>query len=291
MERCLLIGNGFNLVSDRGASWNALLNKLAGKPRTQHEEDIRKAKPFTLWFEEISSKKRSGDLKSEIAEYLAESVTTNNHHEDVMSLGIQNILTTNYDYNLEEASGEAWYQNHPAKENYYSLFRRNSLTNSHIWHIHGELNNVRSIMLGHEQYTGYNQKIANFMSYGVSTEAKKRKGKPYLSKYSQKAKGRKGDVETWVDIFLESEVHIIGFRLDYTENHLWSLITRKNNILKNRRRGINVGKVVFHRCSDKKQSIEDEARLSILSALGVDVRDHTANTYADAYDECIKRLR
>ncbi|MET0072504.1 MAG: SIR2 family protein [Candidatus Thiodiazotropha sp.] len=289
IERALLIGNGFNLVSDQGASWNKLLNTLAGKAVTKHEEEVRKAKPFTLWFEEISNTVRSENLKEKIAQYLENNVTHNKHHQDVMNLGIKNILTTNYDYNLEESTGEDWYQNHPAKENYYSLFRRNSLAKNHVWHIHGEIDNVRSIMLGHEQYTGYNQKIANYLSSGVPTEVKDRKGKPYLSKFSRKARGRKGDVETWVDIFLESEVHIIGFSLDYTENHLWSLITKKNNIIKNK--GIDVGRAVFHRCSDKRQSTADEARLSILSALGVDVRDHTAKTYPAAYDKCIKSLR
>ncbi len=53
MKKVLLIGNGINQVSDNGASWTALLNKLAGKPKNEREKKVRNAKPFTLWFEEL----------------------------------------------------------------------------------------------------------------------------------------------------------------------------------------------------------------------------------------------
>ena len=126
-DKVLLVGNGFNLVSDKGASWNDLLNRLAGEATTKHEEDIRKAKPFTLWFEEIMRRSSSVDVKNEISIYLNDYLEPNNHHIQVMNLGFTNCLTTNYDYNLENALGKNWKSNHPAKENFYSLFRRNSV--------------------------------------------------------------------------------------------------------------------------------------------------------------------
>jgi hypothetical protein len=53
----------------------------------------------------------------------------------------------------------------------------------------------------------------------------------------------------------------------------------------------SIGLAVFHRCSDKKQTTTDEAKLSILSALGVRVIDHTSKSYSEAYDKCIGSLR
>jgi len=35
------------------------------------------------------------------------------------------------------------------------------------------------IMLGHEQYSGYIQKIRNFLTSGVETKVKERRGRPY----------------------------------------------------------------------------------------------------------------
>ncbi len=288
MERVLLVGNGLNLVSDGGASWNVLLNKLAGAARTAHEEEVRKEKPFTLWFEEIASGSRHGDLKEVIADFLKKGVSPNGHHEDVMALDFRHVLTTNYDYNLEAASGKDWVPNFSARETFYSLFRRHSTAEKHVWHIHGELRNTNSIMLGHEQYSGYIHKIRNYLTIGVETSAKERQGKPYLSKFSRKNSTSIADVETWVDLFLEHEIHIVGFSLDYTENHLWNLIMEKRRLNK---KGPSIGRTVFHRCSDKKRSTADEARLTILEALGVKVADHTTKSYSTAYDKCIKSLR
>ena len=249
MDRILFVGNGFNLVSDGGASWNALLNNLAGVARTAHEEEVRKAKPFTLWFEEIQNLSLKRNLKQDIADSLRRGMATNQHHADVMGLYFEHILTTNYDYNLELATGKHWNSDFPARENYYSLFRRYSLDGRHIWHIHGELDNASSIMLGHEQYSGYIHKIRNYLTTGVVTTVKERQGKPYLSKFSRNNKNSKVDVETWVDLFIECEVHIVGFSFDYTENHLWNLITEKQRLKK---KGRSIGQAVFHRCSDKK---------------------------------------
>jgi len=253
-DKVLLVGNGFNLVSDKGTSWNEILNRVAGDAITKHEEEIRKAKPFTLWFEEISRRSSSIDIKSEISNYLDEYLKPNEYHDKLMQLEFSDILTTNYDYNLENAVSQKWKSNHPAKENYYSLFRRNSAELQNIWHIHGELNNVRSIMLGHEQYSGYIQKISNFLTTGAVTESIKRKKQPYLSKYASKKTGVKGDVPTLVDLFLEKEVHIIGFGFDYTENHLWNLLIKKEKL---RLKDDSIGNVYYHRCSPYKQTIED----------------------------------
>ena len=143
-------------------------------------------------------------------------------------------------------------------------------------------------MLGHEQYSKYIHQIRSYLTTGVETKAKMRKGRPYLSKFARKKVRGSEYVETWVDLFLEHEVHIVGFSFDYTENHLWNLLMEKQQL---RAKGESVGKVVFHRCSDKNQSTSDEAKLSILSAFDVEVIDHTSGSYSEAYDKCIRGLR
>lgn len=287
-DKVLLVGNGFNLVTDKGAGWNELLNRVAGVASTEHEEKIRKAKPFTLWFEELLRRSISADVKNDISTYLTDYLTPNSHHAKLMQLGFSNILTTNYDYNLEKSVGDNWKSNRPAKENYYSLFRRNSIEKQNIWHIHGELNNTKSIMLGHEQYSGYTQKISNFLTTGVVTDSKKRKKRPYLSKFASKKTVIKGDVQTWVDLFLEKEVHIVGFSFDYTENHFWNLLIKKEKLRANDN---SLGNVYFHRCSTRKQTIDDEAKLSLLKSLGAIVQDHISTTYQNSYTACLDTIK
>lgn len=290
MKKILFVGNGVNLLSDGGASWESLLNELDDVPNNEHEVTLRKAKPFTLWFEEIATRSTHKQLKQKITNFLKIGVGRNKYHTELMKLKFNHILTTNYDYNLEAATNVDWKPNPPARENFYSMFRRRTAGNRHIWHIHGELNNVGSIMLGHEQYSGYVHKIMNFLNSGIETSAKDRDGKPYLSKYSSKIKSPKGDVESWVDLFIGYDVHVVGFGLDYTENHLWHLITLKHRLGKKNISAV-AGRTIFHRCSDQKMSDADEAKLSILNALGVETKDYVEDTYAEAYGKCIASLK
>lgn len=285
--KILFVGNGFNLISDRGQSWCELLNMIAGIPNSKREQKLRSAKPFTLWYEEIKRASMTGNVKEDISAHLNLYLEPNSYHMKLMKLGFSNILTTNYDYNLESALGVGWSSSNTAKENYYSLFRRKETGNQYVWHIHGELDNVGSIMLGHEQYSGYMQKIRNFLTSGVLTKSKARNMRPYLSKYASSKSKTKGDVKTWVDLFMEEEVHIVGFSFDYTENHLWNLLMKKQRLKKIES---NIGKVVFYRCSNHKQTIEEEAKLSILISLGAVVKDYVGTTYEKAYEDCIKDL-
>lgn len=82
-------------------------------------------------------------------------------------------------------------------------------------------------------------------------------------------------------------MHVVGFGFDYTENHLWNMLTEKRRL---KRQGHDVGDVVFHRCATAEPTVAEMARLSILDALGVTVRDHVAGTYSEAYEKCIDGL-
>lgn len=104
----LFIGNGLNRVSNNGTAWNTLLDQLAGKPKTQHEENVRREKPFTLWFEELCNRFGKKNLKQLFSDEIHRNLTHHHLHEQVMSLDMQHILTTNYDYNLELSSQEKW---------------------------------------------------------------------------------------------------------------------------------------------------------------------------------------
>jgi hypothetical protein len=289
MDRVLFIGNGVNQLVGQGAGWHSLLNKLAGKPKTQHEQKVRDSKPFTLWYEELQKKSRRKNLKQFVADTIRDELIVHECHKLLMNLKFPVILTSNYDNNLQLASGVSWKLDMAAPERDYSLFRRYVSGDRAIWHIHGEVAKVSSIMLGHKQYTGYLHKIRNYMTSGVTTKVKGRKKKPYLSKFSSSKATYKGDVESWVDHFLGSEVHMVGFGLDYTENHLWNLIFEKQSLKRKNRPSI--GSLVFHRCSDKPQSVADEARISLLEAFGVNVIDHYSGSYEEAYRKCIDSLR
>tara|TARA_R110002073_G_scaffold157210_4_gene312487 strand:+ start:902 stop:1762 length:861 start_codon:yes stop_codon:yes gene_type:complete len=285
MKKALFVGNGVNRLSSSSASWEQLLNQLAGPTLTDHEHEVRKNKPFTLLFEELESRSPSSELKETVAVAFSKSLSSNAFHRDLMQLGYDEILTTNYDYCLEEATDYSWQSKNSAPETVHSLFRRRASAEANIWHIHGEAGSANTIMLGHSHYAGYLQKIRSYITAGVSTESKKRGKRPYVSKYTKSKYVH--DTDSWVDVFLEFHLDIVGFGMDYTENHIWNLLTEKRKLAK---RGLSVGTTTYHRCSDEKQNTSDEARLSLLESFGVKIQDHTKATYEESYHACIDSL-
>ncbi len=290
-EAVLFVGNGINQASSKRISWGALLDKLYGDAVTPHESKVRRKKPFTLQYEEIAAIRESADsLRETLIEGFEEFQSTA-LHSAAMALGIKNILTTNYDYLLESAAqkltGIPPISNNTAQESLYSLFRRRSCGELNIWHIHGELSNANSIMLGHSHYAGYLRKIRNFLAGEVSTDSSSRQKKPYFSRFSKKhLEAHELYVESWVDLFLDSEIHMIGFGMDYTENHIWNLLIKKQEIRK--KKEARVGKVYFHCRQFKKLNLEDEARRSLLKSFGVQIVPHAGKDYAKSYHCCLQ---
>jgi hypothetical protein len=284
----LLLGNGLNRLENNEFGWNNVLDQLAGKAKSKREKDIRKAKPFTLWFEELTAESNVDILKENVAKGISEYLKPGVLHEKFMALNVSHILTTNYDYNLESCAGLKRSSKNTSPENIYSLFRRSEVGGKFVWHIHGEIGNPKSIMLGHDQYVRYLYKIQNFLNSGVPNQSKERNNRPYVSRFSDKIDKMKGDTESWVDLFIERDVHIVGFGVDYTENHLWNLIYSKRKITD--KFGINPTRVTYYRCSETPQSVDDEAKISILKSMQVEVIEFEEKSYALAYEACLKDL-
>ncbi|WP_258197864.1 SIR2 family protein [Pseudomonas capeferrum] len=71
------------------------------------------------------------------------------------------ILTTNYDFTIEEAfAGPLYNPSFLYPESRYSLFRRYQAATRDIWHIHGDSARPSSMVLGYDQYAGSLQKSA-----------------------------------------------------------------------------------------------------------------------------------
>lgn len=288
MKPVLFVGNGLNLLSGNGRRWSDLLDDLADEPINSREKAIRKMKPFTLRYEEIvNALGNSTDHISAICNRL-KKLPHSDIHTRLMKLPIDEVLTTNYDYALENSIDDNWTPLRLANEPFYSLFRvRNSESGKRIWHIHGEVDQTNSIMLGYEKYVGYMQKINNFLSNGVPTAQKIRKGEPYFSKFSKNRKENSNYVDSWVDTFLECDIHMIGFGLDYTENHLWHLIRKKRAL---RNDGQQIGHLTYHYCGEKKPNISTEAKLGLLESFGAVVFDHSETTFRKSYTTALTKI-
>lgn len=304
-NKVLLSGNGINRLSN-DHSWSDLLDVLINEIGKSEVITHREEKPFTLLYEEIYMRAvkhlRSKEikLKEKIANLVLSMFTPNDFHTKLLNLNVEHILTTNYDYNLERAS----YNDHGRSANVlnerkYNLFRRRNVNGRYIWHIHGEADVANSITLGHEHYVGYLQKMGNYLKDKITS---KRKGahkeirSPIQKAMYKQEENREFDkdntIYSWVDLFVMNDVHILGLSLDYTEIDLWWLMIFKER-LKNER-GLHSGKTVYYRFYPHALDKKEEAKLSLLESLGINViKEDVGRNYEnieDAYNEFINNF-
>lgn len=144
MSDVLLLGNGLNRLpyeAGKGISWNDLLESLINEfSKGNIQNNDESSKPFPLLYEEILSyainqrkKESENEEEKEIKEHIAtkiREIIPNDSHKLLKKCRFSNILTTNYDYLIEQAIGETPIdaKNYgTVKEQKYSLFRKKRL--------------------------------------------------------------------------------------------------------------------------------------------------------------------
>ena len=232
LPQTLLFGNGINYGI--GKSWEELLIKL--KKGHLFDDDTL---PNTMTYEQILLKRLPNtsnniineeyNIKSEVAEHMS-NLEVPPIYKDLINLNFQHYLTTNYDNIFIEAYEKMYLNNitvnHKSTETIYSIRRYKQLNNCKLWNIHGEINQPRSIMLGMDQYIGSVSKIDDYI-----------KGKYKFSntnikdKIENKIQFNKYDNISWIELFFNSDIHILGFGLDYSEIDLWWILNKRSRLM------------------------------------------------------------
>lgn len=269
----LLMGNGINYLGNNVVGWEELLKSLISDMDKDNVIQLEE-KPYLHVYEEIYSRgikyknTKESDLKDKIVAKL-KNTRPNEYHTKIMQMNFEHILTTNYDYNLTPREPKK------NKEREYSLKRYQEYNNKKVWHIHGELNASRSIMLGYDQY---------MKSIG------------HMQKYlKEKDSAIEETLNTWLDVFLEEDIYILGLTLDFGEIDLWWILSYRNRkILEGKK--ITSNKIVFINIRRQtKISKKENAKLSMLKAFDVTIKDfiledleNNERIYHKAYDEIIE---
>lgn len=288
---CLLVGNGLNRLSLQ-LDWGGLLKRLATdlgvETRVQRFDD----KPFSLLFEElcayVGGRSRDAEhaIKETIAALLA-NIPPHPLHAQLTNL-FDVILTTNYDYTLENVIAGPLFQRSPlAPESRYSLFRRALAGKKEVWHIHGEVYVPDTIVLGYDHYTGYVQKIRNYLTDGLQPGNRSDPVRSPLKSGIRDFEHRAGGTPrySWVDHFLRDHLHIVGLGLDFTESDLWWLLVHK------RRRQSQTGYTFYYTVSiGEPGDGKDESRLSALRSFGMEVISVNAADYLEGYGLLIDEI-
>lgn len=174
-------------------------------------------------------------FKDKIIHKLKE-LPANKYYNRLANLDVDAYLTTNYDH--------AFYGKQKKKlkrdylESVYSVRRWKQVEiagkQKVIYHIHGDLTNVKSIMLGIDHYGGALAKIQDFVKGNYNRD--KFENVPRLINRLKSwetidlddigFKDAGTRLISWIDAFFFCDLHIIGFSLDFSEIDIWWLLTR-----------------------------------------------------------------
>jgi SIR2-like domain len=295
MRHSFLIGNSVNRLTASAASWDDVMDRIRSKAKAQKVK--KNGKPFSLHFEEIKNhwlrtpSNTMDSFREMVAQQMGE-LEHNSFHTRLIEMAVDNILTTNYDYCLEAAVGS---QRRPAnfdtQETKYSLFRRVICGDKSFWHIHGELDHPGTIMLGHDHYVESCAQIRRYTTYKDGVFYKST-GKLRQRFKASKVNLHDGRPYSWVDLLMLTNLHVIGFSMDYCETDMWYLISYKNRLQRMKRLEVVKSKIHFYgfERSDNEQ-IHKNIK-SLLESFGVECHSYQVGAagYRSAWEKLLKDL-
>ncbi|MCQ2256635.1 MAG: SIR2 family protein [Bacteroidaceae bacterium] len=258
----LFIGNGFNRNQSDDFEWSQVLN-------TGTELIVPRNLPYTHLYEklylpsteEFFERKDETEFKAGIIRHLDNLMSKFPYEQfpekylnlfDGEYCPYQNIITTNYDYGIERALEHIGYifQYEKNREEKYSTYRRKCYKKGEqtviVWHIHGEGHgkgdSPKSIMLGYDHYCATTSRIQSYVKNGVvrnyvvnkELKEKHRETKIHYMPFIMEEQGRNWDpasITTWIDTFFFSDMHIIGFGMDFSEIDIWWILNKRKRYL------------------------------------------------------------
>jgi hypothetical protein len=258
MAPILLIGNGPSYFSGQ-YGWQDVVRFAARRVRMANEVESLISEPLPLVYEAIASRHPSEDrrIRVDIAAKMR-AMRYNPVHEQLMALKLPTVLTTNYDRCLESASGERFAAKNLESGTTYSLFRRQQSNNLSVWHIHGDMDGPRTMMLGLHHYAGYLQKLRRYLTTRAG-------GSTFV--FGDRSWKPEDGPHSWADLFLRGDVHIVGLGLHYSETVLWWLLSYKQRLRSAKR--LPIGSTTYYQIGNAPTS---DKRLKTMMAVGVTIK-------------------
>lgn len=301
-KKTLFLGNGLNMLNaDHCISWKKLMDMLNESPTSS---DV----PYTLLFEKIlhdGGVKFPDVLKTKKEMIQSEIKRLGFVHNPLLKKFVQldnysDILTTNYDYNIENEIDKNFLENKKSLrmtpyEDLLSMRRGYVMEDKRIWHIHGEIEttkvchsphyNSESIMIGFNHYALYLQTMMNTLKNYI----KPQRPLSVNSKFIQNLKDgiREKDLNVyWMFQFFTRDIDIVGFSLDFCETHLWWLLSKRAELISET--GCQENTIRFFEKASGGGSQDTPLgrhKIELLKSLKVDVVTIDACTYADFYNK------
>lgn len=236
----LFIGNGFSRTIFKDMpSWGELFDTLKSEIEN-----------YTILYEMFllgAAKNVSEEtlVKNLLVEQIKTAFSMDKIDKDVRCLGefgrylfennVYDIITTNYDKGIETLLCKlCGYTQEPrdveATEAVYSVRTHDVFVNKalghsvRLWKIHGDLDRIKSVTLGFDQYCGA---LARIESYIKGTYESHEKNIECKVPMKEKCLTGNFDALSWVELFFNSNIYIVGFGMAFSEIDIWWLINKR----------------------------------------------------------------
>ena len=177
-QRVLLLGNGLNLAYNRkSVSWRHFLDSVSV---TNIPDIVTLPLSFEVILRTDNQVKATMKERSRMLYGDARSEALQKNLAEILSLGFDEIITTNYSYELEAvAAGVPEISDYRLKkmtrsttgkvDRKYLLHTYNEVefrgVQNRIWHIHGEARKHESMVIDHYQYGALLNRFVNFVRW------------------------------------------------------------------------------------------------------------------------------
>ena len=314
-KKAILFGNGFNQLSPSCPSWNNLLHTLSNKDKKPLLEGI----PPTLQYEQVyltpnpSFSATNNIIEKQLKEAVKRRLSklkSNDFIEDLKKLNVDFFLTTNYDHTFYDNDSKV-VSDYDNSEKLYSIHRWKRIDLNEkgklLYFIHGDLQNVKSIMLGLDHYGGSLAKIQNYVkgeytksgnsnNHSVPSIRKRLEDSLELTPLNYGFKDTGCGIISWIDTFFFCDLHIIGLSLDFSEIDIWWLLSRHARLQK---QGLIKNNIYYYPTFPTSDIHNHLPKLRLLERLGVKVVYHKIITYIEKglidyqsiYKEQIRNLK
>ena len=266
LPNVLLVGNGVirNCASYNGLTsnnWSRHIYSISKRNISDKEQELLEKVPCSIQATVLAPLKDVDRHNEYLKEFISLDFADNSLLNDLVSIGFDSILTTNYTYEIENCFHPG-YSSLSSKLPYSKTIKRQSLQTKNdtkyllhtynefknsppIWHIHGETRRKSSVVLTHDEYS----RLINCLL----EENKRNKNKFILYENEVKYK-------SWLDYLLVSNLYIVGFGMGFSEFDLWWILNRRM------REKAHTGKIIFFNSKDDCIAVQH-----ILSQLKLDI--------------------
>lgn len=267
-NHAVLFGNGLLRANNNNIDWAEVLIRLAEKGNVIVDDQLvsKLNIPYPLIYEEIVTNTYISEInfKHKIAIQLS-NLQSNSHLQRLAELPIDNFITTNYDFTLENTWGTHKKIQHKGHVEKYPIWYHVEVAGKNVWHIHGDVITPKNLIIGYNEYCGMITKI---------------------TKYVNDPNKETNALPSWVEVMLHNDIHIIGLGLSFSEIDLWHLLTIRKRLINEDK---IKNKIYFYEKHDK---IEDEnTKRRLFSLLGIDYVTIPSDNYDDFYESAIDRIR